>query len=232
MPTVLLPEGLEDMLPSSWKLSGRLGFGTGGAFWRSHLRWVMAFLRRSWKMSPPPARKESLMTSRFWREGWEKVWRMGPGDSSREVYCSVKLCWGSWDSRGAPQSSQLSSDGWFKKVQRGHWNEASLAPGVLGSCDEGVVPRLCAKPGVASAGRPRIGIEDDIVLGAGRFDAPATAAFRTWARGGLIPQARHGGKGVRALASVGSKFEGTGLENVHIVQTHVALLAGGGSGRE
>jgi len=45
----------------------------------------------------------------------------------------------------------------------------------------------------------------------------------------LIPQARHGGKGVWAFAVVGSKFDGTGLEKVQIGQTQVALLAGAGS---
>ena len=51
------------------------------------------------------------------------------------------------------------------------------------------------------------------------------AAFNTWVRAGLIPQARHGGKGVRAFAVAGSKFDGTGFEKLHIVQTHVAALA-------
>lgn len=51
-------------------------------------------------------------------------------------------------------------------------------------------------------------------------------AFRTCVRVGLIPQARHGGSGVCALAVVGSKLEGTGLEKLQMVQTHVAGLAG------
>lgn len=38
-----------------------------------------------------------------------------------------------------------------------------------------------------------------------------------------MPQARHGGKGVFALAALGSKFEGTGLENEQIGQIQVAL---------
>lgn len=41
----------------------------------------------------------------------------------------------------------------------------------------------------------------------------------------MIPQARHGGNGVCAVAVVGSKLEGTGLGKLHIVQTHVAALA-------
>jgi len=45
----------------------------------------------------------------------------------------------------------------------------------------------------------------------------------------LIPQARHGGRGVWIVAVAGSKFEGTGFENVQIGQTHVALLAATGS---
>jgi hypothetical protein len=44
-----------------------------------------------------------------------------------------------------------------------------------------------------------------------------------------MPQAKHGGNGVWALAVEGSKFDGTGLEKLQMVQTHVAVLAGGGS---
>jgi hypothetical protein len=44
-----------------------------------------------------------------------------------------------------------------------------------------------------------------------------------------MPQARHGGNGVWALAVVGSKFDGTGLEKVQMGQTQVALFAGAGS---
>jgi hypothetical protein len=62
--------------------------------------------------------------------------------------------------------------------------------------------------------------------GACLFDMPAIAAFTTWTVGGLIPQARHGGIGVRE-ASAGSKFEGTGFEKEHIGHTHVALCGGG-----
>lgn len=51
---------------------------------------------------------------------------------------------------------------------------------------------------------------------------------------GLIPQARHGASGVWALAEVGSKFEGTGLEKLHMVHTQVAdtTFEGAGAGRE
>lgn len=58
------------------------------------------------------------------------------------------------------------------------------------------------------------------------------AALRTWVSEGLIPQARHGGRGVWALAEVGSKFDGTGLEKLQIVQTQVAEATFGGSGAE
>lgn len=55
------------------------------------------------------------------------------------------------------------------------------------------------------------------------------AAFRICARVGLIPHAKQGGSGVWALAVEGSKFDGTGLEKLQMVQTQVAVLAGGGS---
>ena len=66
--------------------------------------------------------------------------------------------------------------------------------------------------------------------GGGRLAAPDIAAFRTRARGGFIPQAKHGANGLWTLAVAGSKFEGTGLENEHIGHIHVAELAGEGSG--
>ena len=83
------------------------------------------------------------------------------------------------------------------------------------------------------SGPPRIGMgvlrgtEGD---GGGRFVALKIAAFRTRASGGFIPHAKHGANGLCALAVVGSKFEGTGFENEHIGQIHVAELAGVGSG--
>ncbi len=49
------------------------------------------------------------------------------------------------------------------------------------------------------------------------------AAFSTSVQEGLIPQARHGAIGVSALAVLGSKFAGSGLEKEHIGQTHVAV---------
>jgi hypothetical protein len=51
-------------------------------------------------------------------------------------------------------------------------------------------------------------------------------AFNIWASVGLIPQARHGGRGVLSLAVVGSKLEGTGFERLHIVHTQVAVVIG------
>ena len=54
-------------------------------------------------------------------------------------------------------------------------------------------------------------------------DAAAIAAFKTTVKGGLIPQARQGGSGVAALAVVGSKLDGIGLEKVQIGQIQVAF---------
>lgn len=65
--------------------------------------------------------------------------------------------------------------------------------------------------------------------GEGRLLAFDIAAFRTWLKVGLIPQARQGARGVWALAVVGSKLEGTGLEKLQIVQTQVAAVTVGGS---
>jgi hypothetical protein len=42
-----------------------------------------------------------------------------------------------------------------------------------------------------------------------------------------MPQAKHGDKGVEAVAVAGSKLEGTGLVNEHIGQTQVALIGFG-----
>lgn len=56
------------------------------------------------------------------------------------------------------------------------------------------------------------------------------AALATSGSGGLIPQARHGGNGVRAFAVVGSKLEGSGFEKEHIGHTQVAVGWGTGTG--
>jgi len=63
----------------------------------------------------------------------------------------------------------------------------------------------------------------------GLFDMPAIAALTTCTVGGLIPQARHGGIGVRE-ANAGSKFEGTGFEKEQMGHTQVALCCGAGAG--
>ena len=47
------------------------------------------------------------------------------------------------------------------------------------------------------------------------------AALSTWLKGGFIPHVRHGGRGNAEVAVRASKFDGTGLENEHIGQTHV-----------
>jgi hypothetical protein len=64
--------------------------------------------------------------------------------------------------------------------------------------------------------------------GDGRLLAFVIAAFKTCASVGLIPQARHGGKGVCTFAAVGSKLEGTGFEKLQIVHSQVAAVAAGG----
>lgn len=66
--------------------------------------------------------------------------------------------------------------------------------------------------------------------GVGRLFAFVMAAFNTCVKVGLMPHARHGGNGVCTFAAVGSKFDGTGLEKLHIVQTHVAVDTAGGVG--
>jgi hypothetical protein len=68
------------------------------------------------------------------------------------------------------------------------------------------------------------GDETELGKGDSRLDAALIAALSTVVNGGLIPHARQGGKFVAALAVAGSKFEGTGFENVHIGQTQVALI--------
>lgn len=67
------------------------------------------------------------------------------------------------------------------------------------------------------------------VTGPGRFEIAAIAAFTICIVGGLIPQARHGGIGVRD-ASAGSKLDGTGFEKEQMGHTQEALIDGGGAG--
>lgn len=60
-----------------------------------------------------------------------------------------------------------------------------------------------------------------------RVVAALIAAFRTVVKGGLMPHDRQGGTGVAAVAVVGSKLEGRGLENEQIGQIQVALIGFG-----
>lgn len=61
------------------------------------------------------------------------------------------------------------------------------------------------------------------------LEVPALmAAFSITAKGGLMPHVRQGGIGNDSEATAGSKFDGTGLVNVHIGQTQLAGLAADG----
>lgn len=68
------------------------------------------------------------------------------------------------------------------------------------------------------------GDETELGKGGSRLVAALIAALSTVVNGGLIPHARQGGRCVAALAVAGSKLDGTGLENVHMGQTQVALI--------
>jgi hypothetical protein len=59
-----------------------------------------------------------------------------------------------------------------------------------------------------------------------RLAFAAIAAFRTRAKGGVIPQARHGGNGKLSVAMLGSKLDGTGFEKEQMGHTHVPTTAG------
>jgi len=63
-----------------------------------------------------------------------------------------------------------------------------------------------------------------------RFAFAATAAFSTREKGGLMPQARQGGRGKDSVAMVGSKLEGTGFEKEQIGHTQVPTTSGDGVG--
>lgn len=67
---------------------------------------------------------------------------------------------------------------------------------------------------------------DSWIVEGPRLEIAAMAAFKTTANGGLIPQARHGGRGVEALALPGSKVGGTGLEKEQIGHIQVAFDGG------
>lgn len=130
----------------------------------------------------------------------------GPGDSGLLMSLATSSRRSTAVISGAPHISQVVRDGWFSSVHRGQ-DTIPFAEGV-GS----------ALPSFESFGG-----------GGGLFDIPAIAAFTTCTVGGLIPQARHGGIGVRE-ASAGSKLDGTGLEKEHMGHTHVALCCGAGAG--
>lgn len=90
-----------------------------------------------------------------------------------------------------------------------------------------MVVSVCIDPPNASA--LKLALSEDCPSGSFdeiRFDAAATAAFSNTANGGLIPQARHDGRGMEALALLGSKSEGTGLEKEQIGHIQVALEGG------
>lgn len=122
-------------------------------------------------------------------------------------------------------------------MQRGHWKlGASVGPGpacgleTLSGVEESLKDsdRGLESESLGRAGK--LGLAFGAGEAGGRLVVLAMAAFKTWGKDGLIPQARHGGRGVCAFAAAGSKFEGTGFEKLQIVQTHVAEEAGLGSG--
>lgn len=162
------------------------------------------------------------------------VLRNGPGES-----VCVRVCWlnptgRSWEIRGPPHISQESNEGWLRKVHRGHWKDASgsevrgeeLLPliGVEGDAGSLTWAALSSNCDLGRTGKGVYRAGPGCLLAA--FEM---VAFKTWVSVGLMPQARHGGRGVWALAVEGSKFDGTGLEKLQIVQTQVAVLAGAGS---
>lgn len=108
-------------------------------------------------------------------------------------------------------------EGWFTKVHRGHDTD----PFPIGSVQLAFFVTVLSSTGNGfgvGKGKSRLVAEPVAAL---------IAALRTVVNGGLMPQARHGGKGVVAEAVVVSKFEGTGLENEHIGHIQVALTGFG-----
>lgn len=114
---------------------------------------------------------------------------------------------------GAPHISHSAKDGWFTKVQRGQ-----------GVDPPGPTDQLLFDCTISCAWA---GDGAEVGKGGSRLVAALIAAFRTVVNGGLMPHARQGGRCVAALAVAGSKFEGTGFENVHIGQIQVALMGFG-----
>lgn len=131
--------------------------------------------------------------------------KTGPGDGglagswTRPSRLSIAVV------KEAPHISQCDNEGWFWNVHLGH---------------ERVAP-----PGFEEAGASFVWSFGS-GPGADLLDIAAIAAFTTCTVGGLMPQARHGGMGVRE-AKAGSKLTGTGLEKEQIGHTHVALVGGG-----
>lgn len=136
----------------------------------------------------------------------------GAGDSERSIADRTPRA-DPRDDRDAPQISHSNREGWFLNVHRGHVKEAASA----GS--DGRVT-LDAKPAsVSTVSRDSLASKAE----GSRLTAAAMAALSMTFRDGLIPQAKHDGRGVEAVEVVGSKFDGTGLENEQIGHTHVAF---------
>ena len=126
----------------------------------------------------------------------------GPGDSvrsglpiSRVVLDMLR------DRRAAPHISQVESVGWLRKVQRGHGMD------VLGATDGAMILSLpllspSARPSGIAEFLRSTGAGDD--SDDGLFEALDMAARRTCVHGGLIPHARHDGRGVAAVTEAGS----------------------------
>lgn len=134
----------------------------------------------------------------------------GAGESTRFTL-AVELL-----DKGAPHISHSASDGWFTKVHLGQEIVPAEPRGVAGALALSW-PVSC----------PLVGVATELRTEGSRLVTALIAALRTVVNGGLIPHARQGGKWVAALAVAGSKFDGTGLENEHMGQIHVALTGFG-----
>lgn len=110
---------------------------------------------------------------------------------------------------GPPHISHDSRDGWFRKVHRGHWKEApgsDVAGGLSRAAGDSLPP---TRPALPDNSRGRSGSGDMTCC---RLVTLLIAALSRCVKAGFMPQARHGGKGVWALADAGSKLDGTGFE--------------------
>ncbi len=107
-------------------------------------------------------------------------------------------------------------------MQRGHWNPSDFAISVLAPCNV----EFDSKPPRSSDGCGNgdwsVELEATCLLVTLEMEALSICV-----KAGLIPHARHGGKGVCALAVVGSKLDGRGFGKLHMVQIHVAELGCG-----